>query len=149
MPVRIHANSESLPGLILLDHQETTLYIVFAHHQNVSRALACQVRQIHSVFEFLGRFAVHSSPHHIVGIIVARFLAVLSHALARILFGGDAPLSGHVEHVGQSGDLAVGPNLGSPGVPVMSPHHTWLDAGTSNSRFNMFGISNRSTVAPL
>ncbi|MNJ66648.1 hypothetical protein D3C77_627400 [compost metagenome] len=90
-------------GLVLLDDQVITLDIVPPHYQYVRWALARQIRQVHGILQLRYRLPIDRIPYSVIGIEVARFLFVLSHALARVLLRSKPPFSRHVENVGEGG----------------------------------------------
>ncbi|WBH99041.1 Membrane-bound lytic murein transglycosylase F [Pseudomonas aeruginosa] len=116
--------AESYPELarrlVLSDQQVVSGNVVLAQLPHVSRALACQIREVHRHPQIVRGFLVERLPHLVRDVHIARLLLVLLHPATGVFHAGDAPLPGHVVGEGKQGDLPIRSNLGRPGVSVLS-----------------------------
>ncbi|MCY1445581.1 hypothetical protein D3C76_1225770 [compost metagenome] len=98
-PVDRQHDPQALSGLALAYLQIFPFNVIPAHGQHVRRPLPSQIGQVHCILQFRRSLAIHSSPHLIIGVIVARLLLVLAHALARVLLVSQTPFPSSVKYV--------------------------------------------------
>ena len=102
-------------GLSLADHQRIIDQVAHRHTQNISRALAAEIGQVHRVLKIFGGTVSNGMPYRFVSVEVARNFLVLGHACEWVRFRGVSPFPGFVPDVREQGQLAIGGDRCLPG----------------------------------